>query len=141
MNGDQKLTNKRCKKSSTNIEAKSAIFHCVACGESMHITNITKKRTGMSQEAIIGISSIMQNVLLICQKCLELTKKKDQILDVIVSSRTDENIRELKQEGVEIIGEAKSVGNQLKRIKSAIEIKRGIPELVFTNSRDRYEPD
>ena len=169
MSGDQKLTNKRCKTCSTNIEAKSAIFHCVACVERMHLT---KKYTGMSQDAINGISGIMQNVLLIRQKCLEL-KKKDKILDVIVSSRTDETIRELKQEVVEIKGEAKLIGNQLKENKSDIGIKsvqpspaepkpvdvpqtqrkilkkeycdgirfRGIPELVSTNSRDRYEHD
>ena len=169
MSGDQKLTNKRCKTCSTNIEAKSAIFHCVACDECMHLT---KKCTGMSQDAIIGISSIMQNVLLIRQKCLEL-KKKDKILDVFVSSRTDKTMRDLKQEVVEIRGKAKLTGNQLKEIKSAIEIKsvqpspaepkpvdalqtqrkilkkeyydnirfRGIPELNSTNSRDRCEHD
>ena len=71
----------------------------------------------------IGISSIMQKILLICQKNLELKKKKDKILDVIVSSRTDKTLRELKQEVVEIRGEAKLIGNQLKAIKSAIEIK------------------
>ena len=43
MSGDQKLTNyychnKRCKTCSTNIEEKSAIFNCVACGECMHLT-------------------------------------------------------------------------------------------------------
>ena len=54
----------------------------------------------MSQDAIMGISSIMQNVLLICQKCLELNKK-DKILDVIDSARTDETISEPKQEVVE----------------------------------------
>ena len=70
---------------------------------------------------IIGISSIMQNVLLICEKCLEL-KKKDKILDVIVSSRTDETMRELKQEVVEIRGEAKLIENQLNAIKNTIEI-------------------
>ena len=86
MSGDQKLTNKRCKTCSTNIGAKSTIFHCVACGECMHLT---KKCTAMSQAAIIGISSIIQNVLLICQKWLELKKKKGQILDVINNSRTD----------------------------------------------------
>ena len=77
----------------------------------------------MSQEAIIGISSIMQNLLLICQKCLEL-KKKDKILDVIVSLRIEETIRERKQEVVENGGEAKLIGNQPKEIKSAIENKR-----------------
>ena len=82
-------------------------------------------------------------------------------------------IRELKQEVLEIRGEAKIIGNQLKEIKSAIEIKSvqpspaeakpddapqthtkflkkqyydgirfpGIPELVSTNSRDRYKHD
>ena len=52
---------------------------------------------------IISISTFMQKNLLICQKSLEL-KKKDKILDVIVSSRTDETMRELKQEVVEIRG-------------------------------------
>ena len=75
MSGDQKITNKRCKTCSTTIEAKSAIFHCVACGECMHLT---KKCTGMPRDAIIGISSIMQNVLLKCQKCQELKKKEGQ---------------------------------------------------------------
>ena len=54
-------------------------------------------------------------------------KKKDRILDVIVSSRTDKTLRELKQEVVEIRGEAKLIGNQLKAIKSAIEIKSEQP--------------
>ena len=77
----------------------------------------------MSQEAIIGISSVMPNVLLICLKCLEL-KKKDKILDVIVSLRIEETIRERKQEVVETGGEAKLIGNHSKEIKSAIENKR-----------------
>ena len=82
-------------------------------------------------------------------------------------------MRELKHEVVEIRGQAKLIGNQLKAIKSAIEIRsvqpspaepkpvdapqtqrkilkkenydgiqyRGIPELVSTNSTDRYELD
>ena len=52
-----------------------------------------------------------------------IAKKKDKILDVIVSSRSEETIRELKQEVVEIRGEAKLIGNQLKENKSAFEIK------------------
>ena len=49
--------------------------------------------------------------------------EKNKLLDVIVSSRTDKTIREIKQEVVEIRGEAKLTGNQLKQTEKAIKIK------------------
>ena len=119
MSGDQKLPNKHCKTCSTNIEAKSAIFHCVACGECMHVT---KKCTGMSLGAIMGISSIIQNVLLICQKCLELNKK-DKILDVIVISRTEETISKLKKGSCRNKRGSKKLGTNLKRLKVLLKLK------------------
>ena len=70
----------------------------------------------------MGMSSIMQNVLLICQKCPELNKK-DKILDVIVSSRTDETISEPKQEAVEKKGKQNQLGTDLKRLKVLLKLK------------------
>ena len=77
--------------------------------------HLTKKCTGISEEFIVVISSILQNVLLIRKK-LPRAKKKDKILDVIVNSRPDRNFRDLKQEFLEITGKAKLFGNQLKEI-------------------------
>ena len=72
MGKEEQMKNQRCKTCLTNIESKSAVFPCVACGNNMHLTT---KGTGMSTEAIFGISSIMNNVLLVCQICVDLKKK------------------------------------------------------------------
>ena len=42
----------------------------------------------MSIEAICGISSIINNVLVVCQSCVDL-KKKDHIIEQLANSRDD----------------------------------------------------
>ena len=45
MSGDQKLTNRRCKTCSTNIEAKSVVLGKAKCSLNMPEVPRTKKRT------------------------------------------------------------------------------------------------
>ena len=93
MSHSTKITNKRCKTCSQTIENKSVTYHCIACGEFMHLT---PKCTGLPTEAIFGISSIIHNVLLFCQKCTDL-KKKDEVTEIICSSREIAKTNELHQ--------------------------------------------
>ena len=170
MGKEQQMKNQRCETCSTNIESKSAVFHCVACGNYMHLTT---KCTGMSTEAFFGISSIINNVLIVCQICVDL-KKKDLIIEQLASSRDDEKINKMHTEIEELRAEIKannlSLKTKLHEIKTKTfekttrpaELKlpkepsykkpvnkeqyggirfRGIPELNSKSTRDRYEHD
>ena len=68
---------KTCKKPITN---KSQIFNCIACGDVMHMT---KTCTGISETAILGISEISQNVLLLCNCCVGNNRKESMINDLM----------------------------------------------------------
>ena len=81
-----------------------AIFHCLACGDSMHLTT---KCTGLTQDVIISISGILNNIFLICQNCVDL-KKKDALLDHISSFRENEEVKELRNDLEETRVEKKS---------------------------------
>ena len=110
------MKNQRCKTCSTNIESKSAVFHCVACGDNMHLTT---KCTGMSTEAIFRISSIINNVLLVCQSCVDL-KKKDLIIEQLANGRDDEKINKMHTEFEKLRAEIKalSLKTELHEIKT-----------------------
>ena len=169
MGKEQQMKNQRFKTCSTNIESKSAVFHCVACGNNIHLTT---KCTGMSTEAIFGISSIINNVLLVCQSCVDL-KKKDLIIEQLANSRDNEKIKKIHTEIEELRAEIKannlSLKTELHEIKKTfgkttppVEPKlpkepsykkpvnkeqydgirfRGTPELNSKSTRDRYEHD
>ena len=96
MSGDEKQVQKhrRCKTCSSSSDSKMAIFHCVACGDYMHLTT---KCTGLTQDVIISISGILNNIFLICQNCVDL-KKKDALLDHISSLRENEEVKELRND-------------------------------------------
>ena len=158
----------KCKTCSKPIDQKSAIYHCVACGENMHLN---PKCTGMSEGAIIGISSIINNVLLVCQSCVDL-KRKDIIIDQIAQCRTEQPISEIKTEIEELRAEIKvntlSIKTEIGQLKTSYAQKtamlpsnaqktpltkpvdkqqyegirlRGIPEMNSKSSRERYEND
>ena len=125
MSGDEKQVQKhrRCKTCSSSIDSKMAIIHCVACGDSMHLTT---KCTGLTQDVIISISGILNNISLICQNCVDL-KKKDALLDHISSFRENEEVKELRNDLEETRAEIKvnnlSINAQLQELKSMIEAK------------------
>ena len=119
MGKEQQMKIQRCKTCSTNIESKSAVFHCVACGNNMHLTT---KCTGMSTEAIFGISSIINNVLLVCQSCVDL-KKKDLIIEQLANSRDDEKINKMHTEIKELRAEIKANNLSLKTELHEIKTK------------------
>ena len=116
----EKTKHNRCKSCSTSIENKSAIFLCVACGECMHLT---PKCTGLSNEIIMCVSGILNNILLICQSCVDL-KQKDALLDQITNIRKNNETEKLLQEVEELRAEIKvnnlAVNTQLNSIQQEL---------------------
>ena len=116
----EKTKHHRCKSCSTSIENKSAIFLYVACGECMHLT---PKCTGLSNEIIMCISGILNNILLICQSCVDL-KQKDALLDQITNIRKNNETEKLLQEVEELRAEIKvnnrAVNTQLNSIQQEL---------------------
>ena len=120
----------------------------------------------MSTEAIFGISSIIDNVLLVCQSCVDL-KKKDLIMEQTANSRDDQKINKLHTEIKELRAEIKANNLSLKTELHEIKAKtcekttppaepklpkepsykkpankfRGLSELNSKRTRDRYEHD
>ena len=67
----------------------------------------------MSTEAIFGISSIINNVLIVCQICVDL-KKKDLIIEQLSNCRDDEKINKVHTEIEELRAEIKANNLSLK---------------------------
>ena len=99
--------------------------------------HLTSKCTGLSHEVIFGLSTVIHNVLLLCHSCIEL-KKKDQIIDQIISSRDEpeqkqfeENVKTLRNEGEEIKNNLNVnnlfVQQQLQELKENMDNKKFPP--------------
>ena len=74
----------------------------------------------MSTEAIFGISSIMKNLLLVCQSCVDL-KKEDLIIEQLANSRDDAKINKMHTEIEELRAETRA--NKLSLKTELHEIK------------------
>ena len=120
---------KNCCKTCTNpITARDAVFLCVSCGDSMHLT---PKCTEMSERAIFGISEVSQNLLLICNACVRLNHR-DRMLDKLASTRENNDIKPI----VESVEEVK---NQLQSLTSNISNVKGIKDQI-TSLRTEMAP-
>ena len=76
--------------------------------------HLTSKSAGLSNDVIFGLSTVIHNVLLFCQSCVEL-KKKDQIIDQIRNSRE-------KQEQKEFEENVKTLRNEVEEIKKNLNV-------------------
>ena len=127
--------------------------------------HLTPGCTGMSERAIFGIQEISQNVLLVCNTCVQ-NNQRDRVLDQIASTREEADVKaitrcveEVKQELAQIKTEVKAkpppeptkhipaptwVKSQnqpaVKRIYDGIRF-RGIPESKAGTGRERYDED
>ena len=73
-------TEKSCKTCKKPITNKLQIFNCIACGDDTHMT---KTCTGISETAILGISEISHNTLLLCNCCFGNNRKESMINDLM----------------------------------------------------------
>ena len=148
---------KTCKKPITN---KSQIFNCIACGDVMHMT---KTCTGISETAILGISEISQNVLLLCNCCVGNNRKESMINDLmqtrpsIAETKLNEIAEQFSTFKQEIDSLKQKIDETSKKPQNRNEPKqpalnkpessyngiriRGLLELGSKSSRDRHEHD
>ena len=147
-----------CKTCSLPISNKSAVFNCVSCGDSMHLT---PKCSGMSEKAIYGLQEIRQNVLLICNDCVQ-NNQRDRVLDNLASSRESPDVAEIAKSFDEVKSEISKIRAEIKSpppepTKPAVRQPaqpiirekptfdgvrfRGIPESSGKTARERYDED
>ena len=100
-------TSKTC---SLPISNKSAVFNCVSCGASRHLT---PKCSGMSEKAIYGLQKIRQNVLLIRNDCVQ-NNQRDRVIDNLASSRDSPDKAEIAKSFNEVKLEISKVRAEIK---------------------------
>ena len=85
--------------------------------------HLTPKCTGLSNEIIMCISGILNNILLICQSCVDL-KQKEALLDQTTNTRKNNETEKLLQEVEELRAEIKvnnlAVNTQLNSIQQEL---------------------
>ena len=101
-----------CKTCTSAVDSKTVSYHCIACGEHIHLT---PKCIGVSHDVIFGLSTLIHNVLLFCQSCIEL-KKKDQIIDQISSSREKPEQKKFEEN-------VKTLRIEVEKIKNNLNVK------------------
>ena len=118
----EKVLHQKCKTCAHDIEPKSAVFHCIVCKESMHMT---PKCTGMSAESIFGINSIINNILLLCNDCANQNKKETVLNKLYAPTSMIDQEQEVKKDLDELNAAVKinnlSVQNQLNELKSNLK--------------------
>ena len=77
-----------------NINNTTVFFHLKACADCRYLT---PKCNGLTQDIILSIGGILNNIFLIFQSCLD-EKKEDALLENISSFRENTEVKELKQE-------------------------------------------
>ena len=68
---------KRCKTCSKPINKRDAVYNCVSCGESMHMTT---NCTDLKENAINVLKQLNKNFLLLCNRCVG-NNQKDAIIN------------------------------------------------------------
>ena len=69
--------NKRCKTCSKPINKRDAVYNCVSCGESIHMTT---NCTDLEENAINVLKQLNKNVLLLCNRGVG-NNQKDAIIN------------------------------------------------------------
>ena len=64
----------KCKTFKSQIKIREAVYNCISCGLKMQM-----ECAGLEEDAIKVLSSLMSNVLLLCNECMN-KGKKEQII-------------------------------------------------------------
>ena len=147
----------QCETCSKPIGKKEAIFRCVCCATIMHMS---PSCTILSIKILNALQQVNQNVLLLCNACVQ-QNKRDLILDIIKSPPQKQNNLEIKEDIQTTIKETISskineIENKLPTANNNIEknptVKartandlairiRGIDESKKETARERAEED
>ena len=127
----------QCETCSKPIGKKEAIFRCVCCAAIMHMSPSCRK---FSNEIINALQQVKQNVLLLCNACVQ-QNKRDVILDIIKSPPQKQYNLKIKDDIQTTIKEfISSKMNARTANDLAIRI-RGIDESKKETARERAEED
>ena len=75
----------KCKTCKSQIRIGEAVYNCTSCGLRMHM-----ECAGLEEDAIKVLSSLMSNVLLLCNECVN-KGKKEQIIQNCTKGNVEEN--------------------------------------------------
>ena len=100
----------KCKKFKSQIKIGEAVYNCISRGLKMHM-----ECAGLKEDAIEVLSSLMSNVLLMCNECVN-KGKKEQIIQNCTKGNAEGKIDDTLNESLK-----RMVNSLIKQIDQKIE--------------------
>ena len=77
----------KCETCAYNINKNQAVFRCISCEKTMHMTS---KCTKMSDQVIAALQEVNINIFLLCNQCVSLNKR-DIVIEAVKNHQSNKS--------------------------------------------------